>query len=208
MAGAQDTTRDAAYWYVPLARAAAAAILAIVITFSQDHSAGIGSVVFGGFAAVSGLLIGLLTPRALPRGPERSAFLAIAALGIIAGLIAIVYPRAGLGFLLFLVSGWAIITGFLELYAGLRSRRRHLASRDWIFVGALTALFAVVVLIVPPDFSQQFTGPDGVERVLNTSIVVVGALGAYGAIIAVYLIIAGLSLKWAPAAATQDGIAS
>jgi hypothetical protein len=65
-----------------------------------------------------------------------------------------------------------------------------------------------VVLITPPDLQDEFTGENGVSGVLSTSIMVVGFLGAYGAIAAVYLIIAGLSLKWAPVAATQDGTAS
>jgi hypothetical protein len=36
-----------------------------------------------------------------------------------------------------------------------------------------------------------------VERQLTASIIFVGFIGAYGAILAVYLVIAGLSLKWA-----------
>jgi len=208
MASGQNTPQDAAYWYVPVSRAVIAAVLAVIITFSADHSPVLGSLVFGGFAVVSGLVGGLTGGRALERGVERSAFLAQAIITIVAGVVALAFPRAGLGFLLFLISAWAVVAGFLELYAGLRSRRRHAASRDWIFVGALTVALAVAVLIVPPNLSEQFTGPDGVQRVLNASVVVVGALGAYGAIVAVYLIIAGLSLKWAPTAATQDGIAS
>jgi hypothetical protein len=124
---------------------------------------------------------------------------------------------------LVLVTAWAALTGFLELYIGFRTRGRHGASRDWIFIGALTVVLAVVVLLVPPGFEEQFTGPDGVARVLSASVIVVGILGAYGAITAVYLIIGGLSLKWAPpvatlagdtapsgsaSAATQDGTAS
>jgi len=54
-----------------------------------------------------------------------------------------------------------------------------------------------VVLVVPGDYNQPFTGPDGIERALTASVILVGVLGAYGAVLGVYLVIAGLSLKWA-----------
>jgi hypothetical protein len=53
------------------------------------------------------------------------------------------------------------------------------------------------VLLVPAGLEQQFTGPDHVERVLTASVFVVGLLGAYSAILGVYLVIGGLSLRWA-----------
>jgi hypothetical protein len=63
-------------------------------------------------------------------------------------------------------------------------------------IGGLTVLLAVAFLLVPPGFDQQFTGPDGVERSLTASVVTVGIFGAYAAIVAVLLVIGGLSLKW------------
>jgi hypothetical protein len=53
------------------------------------------------------------------------------------------------------------------------------------------------VLLVPADFTQVFTGPDDVERELTASVIVVGLIGAYWAIVGLFLVIAGLSLKWA-----------
>jgi uncharacterized membrane protein HdeD (DUF308 family) len=227
MASRHNTLNDAAYWYVPLCRALPAAMLAIVITFSADHSPELGLLTFGIFAVLTGLAVGALSLRTIERGVERSTFLAHGVLTLVAGAVALLVPEAGLGVFLVLVTSWAALTGFLELYAGFRARGRHGASRDWIFVGALTVLLAIVVLLVPPGFREQFTGPDGVDRVLSASVIVVGILGAYGAITAVYLIIGGLSLKWAPTtpalagdaassdsasstipSATQDGTAS
>ena len=57
----------------------------------------------------------------------------------------------GLPFLLYLVSVWAAVTGFVELFAGLRARGRTPAARDWIAVGGFTALLAIVFLLLPPD---------------------------------------------------------
>lgn len=190
-------------WYVPLARAVPALVLAAVITFSSDHSAPLGFVTFGIYAVVVGAVLTASALRLGSKGVVRSVTFAQGILSVIAGIVSLAIPSAGLPFFVFLLTTFAAITGFLELYLGLRSRGRSASSRDWVFVGALTALLAIAVLIVPPDFSQSFTGPDEVERVLTASVIVVGALGAYWAILGVYLVIAGLSLRWAtvPAAA-------
>lgn len=208
MASRENAAQSAAYWPGPLLRATPAALLAIVITFSADHSVGFGFVVFGSFAMITAVLTLALGVRRTALDPERSTFRVQAIITLAAGAMALVWPGAGLGFLLFLLASWAATTGLLEIYAGLRARGPVAVSRDWIFVGCLTALLAVVLLVLPPDYAQHFTGPDRVDRVLNSSIVAVGLLGAYAAIITVYLVIAALSLKWTTAAAAQDGSAS
>ena len=178
-------------------------MLAVVITFTADHSAPLGLLTFGIFAVVSGAVLTASALRLGAKGVVRSVTFAQGILTVLAGIVSLAIPAAGLPFFVFLLTAFAAITGFLELYLGLRSRGRSSSSRDWVFVGALTALLAIVVLLVPPGFSQTFTGPDEVQRVLTASVIVVGALGAYWAILGVYLVIAGLSLRWAAAPTTS-----
>ena len=109
---------------------------------------------------------------------------------VVAGLLALTVPGGGLPFLLYLVSVWAAVTGFVELFAGLRARGKVAAARDWIAVGALTALLAIVFLLLPPD-----------------AVTAVGLLGGYLVIVGVYLIIGGFSLKWAAAPAESGSAA-
>ena len=191
-------------WYVPLARAVPALALAVVVTFTADHSAPLGLLTFGIYAVVSGAVLVASALRLGAKGVVRSVTFAQGILSVLAGVVALGVPGAGLPFFVFLLTAFAAITGFLELYLGLRSRGRSGSSRDWVFVGGLTALLAIVVLLVPPGFSQSFTGPDEVQRVLTASVIVVGALGAYWAILGVYLVIAGLSLRWAAAPAQVE----
>ena len=179
------------YWLVPVLRAALALIPAAAITFNADHSAEFGLFMFGGFALVSGLTVGLLSRRALADPRERSLFLVQGAVGVAAGLLALVFHAGGLGFFLFLVSVWAAVTGFLELYSGIRAHRRDPADRDWLLVGASTALLAVIFLLLPPN-----------------AVVSVGLFGAYLVLLGVYLAIAGFSLKWAGTDAARTRTAS
>ena len=184
-------------WYLPVARAVPALVLAAVITFSPDHSAPLGFLAFGLVGVLSGAVLTAGALRA--ESVERTLGLLQGILSIVAGGIALMLPGGGLPFLILLVTGWAAVTGFVELYLGVRARRADPTARDGIFAGGLTVLLAVGLLLVPPQLAQPLGGIEGVEGVLTASVVVVGALGAYWAILGVYLVIAGLSLRWADA---------
>ena len=181
-----------------MARAVPALVLAVVITFTANHSATLGYLTFGIFTVIVGTVLAAFALRASSRGVMRTVTVAQALITVIAGIVALAVPAGGLPFLVFLVTTFAAVTGMLELYLGLRSRGRDRSARDWVFIGGLTAILALAVLLVPPGFEQSFTGPDGVARVLTASVIVVGSLGAYWAIFGIYLVIAGLSLKWGP----------
>jgi len=209
MASPVYTAEDAAYWYAPLAKAVPAAALACVITFAGGfYTPEYGLASFGGYALVVGVLGVILSFRLL-EGVPRSLFLIQAVVSLAAGIVALFGMNGGLPVLLVVVALWGVIAGFLELFAGIRQRRARAAARDWIFVGGLTVLLAIVALVIPPDYVQHYNAPgDGGARVLNTSVMIVGALGVYGAIVAVYLAIAGFSLRFSASATRNDEAAS
>ena len=125
MATARDAAPERAqYWVVPVVRGLLAAVAAVIITFSQNHSPEFGSLVFGIWAVVSGLIVGALSLRLVTARGIRSLFAINAVVTVVAGLLALTVPGGGLPFLLYLVSVWAAITGFVELFAGLRARGR------------------------------------------------------------------------------------
>ena len=184
-------------WYLPLLRALPALALAAIITFTPDHSSPLGLIALGVYGLVAGAVIAWGGVRS--QGVERAILLAQGGILALVGVIALVSTGGGLPFLIFLLSSAAAITGFLELYLGLRGGPLR---RDRLFVGGVTALLAIGVLIVPPGLEQPTTGVDGPTGVLTASTIVVGLLGAYLAVIGVYLVIAGLSMKWAAAPST------
>jgi hypothetical protein len=199
------TAQDAAYWYVPVIRAVPAAALACVVTFAGGkYTPEFGLIAFGGFAVLAGLVSVILNLRGLDRGVDRTVFLLQAIVSVLAGAGALVGVNAGLPLFLGVVGGWGVVSGALEAYAGFRSRGKRATSRDWIFIGALTVLLGIVALVIPPDYVQHYVAPSG-PRILNTAVMVVGSLGVYGAIVTVYLVIAGLSLKWSAASPARNG---
>lgn len=170
------------YWPVPIVRAVLALALGVFVTFSQDHSVRLGLFAFGAFAVLTGaavVLFGLL--RMIDRRVG-TVFVIQGLVAIAAGVLALVLNQSGVAFLLYLLSVFAALTGFLELYNGLRMRGRLPEAREWVAAGALTAIAALVFVLGPLD-----------------SVFAVGVLGAYAVILGVYLAIGGLSLRWSQA---------
>lgn len=182
-------------WYLPLVRAAGAVALAILVTFSPDHSAPLGYLALGAYGLVAGVVQGWAGLRSA--ATDRVLLVAQGIVLVLGAVLAFVFVNGGLPFFVLLLSGVAVVSGGLELVAGLRST--GLVRRDRIFIGALSLVLAAVVLIVPPGLSLPTAGVDGSTGVLTASTIVVGVFGAYLAIVGVYLAIAAFSLKWASA---------
>ena len=183
------------YWIFVLARALPAALVAIVITFSADHSVRVGALALGVFAVVTA---GLLIPTALLELTGRPRLLVLGqgivlAAGAVAGFLGL---GGSVAYLLYVTSAVFVVSGALELTAGLVSRGLSVA-RDWNFLGGLSVLFGLALLLIPVDLVDVISVPGQVVAPLTAPTVVVGGLGAYAAIVAVYLVIAGLSLRWA-----------
>lgn len=181
-------------WVFPVLRAIPAAIVALVITFTADHSTSLGFISLASVAASSGAI---LIVGALRGAYPRRSFLALGGLLVAGSVVALVLKDSGVASMLFLISALFAVTGILELAAGVLARATAPAARDWTFVGAISAVFALAMLVVPADFSHEISVEGKEVPPLTASVIAVGSLGAYCAIVAVYLVISGLSLKWA-----------
>ena len=184
------------YWAVTLARAVAALVVGLVITFTADHSPVVGFNSIALFAFACGVVLAVGAALHLPAGRSRILF-AIEALVLLAGAVAAILLNGfGVATLLFLSCVVFGLSGIVELVTGLLEKTQR-ERTDWIFVGSLSALLAIVALVVPTGYAHHFTGPDGIARTLTASVVLVGAIGAYAVILGVYLTIGGLSQYWA-----------
>jgi uncharacterized membrane protein HdeD (DUF308 family) len=180
---------------LPAARAALAIALGLVITFTGGHTAAFGLVAFGIFAVLTGLLVLGATFGRAPAREARTAFRAQGAVSVIAGAAALLLPTGGAAYLVWVLSGWAIVTGALELVSGIRARGRAAAWADWTTVGALTVLLGLVVLVTPPDISDAFRGDKGVVGMLTSPIILIGMLGAWAIVTGVLQAISAASPK-------------
>jgi uncharacterized membrane protein HdeD (DUF308 family) len=170
-----------ALWFAPVVRALPALIVGLAITFIADHSALLGLVmlaIFGLGSAIALVATGLRLERSEPVRSLHGALSVVAALvGLLAAAAAAVFGST-LPVLLLLVGGYAVLAGALELVWGIRHRDRSPLARDAVIVGVGTLALAVVLALVADPVSA------------------VGFFGAYTVVLGVFLIIAGLSLRW------------
>ena len=161
---------------VTAARAIVAAALAVVVTFTADHTPSFGLLVFGAFGVVYGLVV-VAGARTIARTRSgRGIVVARGLVLVLAGALALVRHDGGLGTLLVLEAPAFLVAGALEVLGGLRRVDANAASRDAVVVGGLALLVGAMLSILTPD-----------------SIFAVGVLSAWGAIVAVYLGIAALT---------------
>lgn len=188
-----------------LARAFFAAIAAVMITFSGDHSAAVGVSVFSGFAVATALGFFLAVWLVFPAG-ERWPSVVLGLLTLVAG-IAGSFPglRTTAAFFV-LVAVWALVVGVAEFMIGLVGRRRGWAiSRESVFVGILTVVLGVALLVIDPDYRLEYYIEQAERSFTLTGITIgVGVFGAYAAIVAVYLGIAAFSPRPEPAVTAPD----
>lgn len=183
---------------VQLLRALFAAVSALMITFSPDHSATVGFSVFGGFTVASGVILLLGAWLVAPAG-ARWSFVLLGVIDLAAAMASGIPPWRTDGAFFAVVIIWAALSGLVELIAGLRARRIDPAAKDAITVGALGILLAVVLLFIPSDYSLQYFIEGAGARTLSGIILGVGMFGGYTAIVAVFLAIAALSPRRATA---------
>lgn len=190
--------------HLQLMRAALALLAAVMITFSADHSASYGLAVFSGFAVATALVLGFGAWMAYPAG-RRATPAALAVVSVLAGMVGGIPPWRTTEMFFWLIIAWAAITGVIELASGQFDRlamkrdgiddaQRRSDARDGIVVGILGVLLAVGILLVRQDFHLDYFIADAdAWFVLEGIAIAVGLFGAYAAIVAVYLGIAGLS---------------
>ncbi|SJN20495.1 putative membrane protein [Microbacterium esteraromaticum] len=177
--------------HVQLCRAALAAVAAVMITFSPDHSAVVGLSVFGGFAIATALVLVLAAVIIYPSG-RRWPALIMSGFSFVLGMTASIPALRSDDLFFITVISWAAVTGVVELIAGIRFKGTD-GARDAITLGAAGLLLAVLLLAVPAGFAQEYTVEQGGTFSLTGIILGVGLFGGYAAIVAVFLGIAGLT---------------
>jgi len=103
---------------------------------------------FGAYAVVDGVLTIIAGIRAAERHERWWSPILKGLAGIAAGVLAFVWPALTALALLYLIAGWAIVTGVLEIVAAVHLHRAH---GEWLLIlnGVLSVLFGFLVVIWP-----------------------------------------------------------
>ena len=135
-------------------------------------------VAFGAYAFVDGVFSIVLALRDA-RGERGWWTLPLSGIaGVLTGLAVVVAPAVTALVVLYVIAGWAIVTGALEIAAAVRLRRH--VTGEWLLAlhGALSIAFGVLFVIAP----------------LAGALAVVLLIGAYAFISGVVLLALGVRL--------------
>ena len=144
----QRLSAFAANWRVLALRGLAALIFGLVVLLWPGAILAVLTLVFGIYAIVDGGVVLVPALRSSERGARRLLPLAEGAVGVIAGLLALLWPGLAVTGLLYVIVGWALATGTLKIATAIVLRSE--VENAWVLAGsgALSVLFGVVLAVL------------------------------------------------------------
>jgi uncharacterized membrane protein HdeD (DUF308 family) len=135
----------AANWRVLALRGLAALLFGLVVLFWPGLVLAALTLFFGIYALVDGGVVLVPVLRSSEQGTRRWLPLAEGTVGVIAGLVALLWPGLTAGGLLYVIVGWALLTGVLKIISAIVLRSQ--VENGWLLAGsgALSVLFGVAL---------------------------------------------------------------
>src|SRR5215212_6608968 len=140
----QRLSTFAANWRALALRGLVALLFGLVVLFWPGLVLTVLALLFGIDAALT--LVPAL--RSQERGAQKSLPLAEGAVGIVAGLVAILWPGLSTSGLVYVIAGWAVLTGVLKILTTVLLRAE--VENGWLLAGSgvLSVLFGTILVIL------------------------------------------------------------
>ena len=173
------TVELARWWWTFILRG----ILAIAFGVLAFFAPPLGIAVLVGLFAAWALIDGAtnLASGLRSRGRDRSWWLAIleGIVGIVAGVIALLFPAYAAEALVLIIGAWAIVTGIFEIVAAIRLREQ-ITGELWLGLAGLASVMYGVVLFLFPGVG---------------ALSLVWLIGGFAIVFGAFLIALGLRLR-------------
>jgi uncharacterized membrane protein HdeD (DUF308 family) len=132
------------HWWVVLLRGVLAILFGIMAYAWPGVTLAILVLLWGAYALTDGIFEVIAGVRA-----RWGALIVLGVLGILAGVVAFVWPGITAITLVWIFAFWAIVAGVLQVSAAIRLRREVQGEWLWIVSGLCTAVLGVLLLISP-----------------------------------------------------------
>jgi uncharacterized membrane protein HdeD (DUF308 family) len=132
-------------WRALALRGLVALLFGLVVLFWPDLILAVLTLLFGIYALVDGGIVLVPVLKTSDRGARRWLPLAEGAVGVIAGLIALLWPGMTASGLLYVIVAWAVATGILKIATTIVLRSE--VENRWLLAGTgvLSVLFGVIL---------------------------------------------------------------
>jgi uncharacterized membrane protein HdeD (DUF308 family) len=140
----QRLSTFAANWRALALRGLVALLFGLVVLFWPGLVFAVLALLFGIYAVVDGAITLVPALRFSDRGTRRWLPLTEGAVGVIAGLVALLSGMTGNG-LVYVIVGWALATGVLKIFTAILLRAE--VENGWLLAGsgALSVLFGMLL---------------------------------------------------------------
>lgn len=137
------------HWGLVALRGASAVIFALLAFVWPGVSLAALVIIWGAYALIDGALALSNGLRQREDGKPLWSLVAVGALGIAAGLIALVWPGLTALALLLVIAAWAIAIGVFQIVAAIRLRKE--IEGEWLLAlsGLLSIAFGVLLFVQP-----------------------------------------------------------
>jgi uncharacterized membrane protein HdeD (DUF308 family) len=135
----------AANWRALALRGLVALLFGLVVLFWPGLVLAVLALLFGIYAVIDGAITFVPALRSSDLGARRWLPLTEGAVGVIAGLVAILWPGMTLNGLVYVIVGWSVATGTLKILTAILLRAEM--ENGWLLAGsgALSALFGILL---------------------------------------------------------------
>jgi uncharacterized membrane protein HdeD (DUF308 family) len=135
-------------WWALALRGVFAILLGLAALVLPGVTLAVFVALFGAYAIVDGVLAIIAGVGAAERHERWWSPVLKGLAGIVAGVLAFVWPALTTLALLYLIAAWAIVTGVLEIVVAVHLHRAH---GEWLLVlnGILSVLFGLFIIVWP-----------------------------------------------------------
>jgi uncharacterized membrane protein HdeD (DUF308 family) len=175
---------ETGHWWALALRGAIAILFGLAAFLRPGIALEALILLFGAYALVDGVFSIVGVFGGTRAGTPRWVLLVEGVVGILAGIIAFIFPILTAVVFLYLVAAWAIVTGISEIATAVRLRREIQGEWALVIGGILSVIFGVLLAVVGP-----------VVGILS----LIWLIGAYAVAFGILLLIAAFRVR------DQDG---
>lgn len=137
-------------WWMLIVRGIAAVLFGIVVFVSPNIALTALVLLWGAYTLVDGIAAFMVGVQGRQGNNHWWITVLEGLVGVITGILTFLWPNITALLLLYIIAGWAIITGILKIMSAIQLRR-EIRGEFWLGLGGAVSLLFGVLLVVSPE---------------------------------------------------------